>query len=90
MPKKLKTAPVTVTNRYRYEWGPITDGEWWELTKGVDFVSSVSSFRCVCISYGRRKGFKVHTSRNPRNPDKLAVQFIKLETQKVIKPKKEA
>lgn len=88
MPKKLKEAPATITNRYRYNWGPICDGEWWEMTQGVDFVCSIDSFRCVCISYGRRKGYRVHTSKHPSKPGKLAVQFIKLDTQKIIKDKK--
>jgi hypothetical protein len=47
--------------RATYPWSTWTDGEWWRLREGDDYVTTTTTFQSVARTYARRNGFKLET-----------------------------
>lgn len=47
--------------RATYPWATWTDGAWWRLREGTDYVTTTITFQSVARTFARRNGFKLET-----------------------------
>ena len=63
MAKKLSDYTFPAVGRpVKYEWTTWSDGDVWELEKGVDFDSNVKTMRTNACLYAKKNGMKVRTA----------------------------
>jgi hypothetical protein len=47
----------------RYPWSDWTDGSWWQITQGTDFLIDVDNMRRALVMRGQRHSMKVAVHR---------------------------
>ena len=71
--KQLKSAPVVGYSRY--DWATLSNGEWFELTLGVDIMTSLESCRTNACFWARKNGYSIKTHKTSETT--LAIQLTK-------------
>lgn len=71
--KQLKTAPPP--NSTRYDWATLSSGDWYELTLGVDIMSSIEACRTNACFWARTNGYNIKTRKTSETT--LALQLTK-------------
>lgn len=75
--------------RTAYPWAEWADGRARRLTRGVDFSSTLDSFRCGAYAWAKRNGYKVTVHRH-RDTEEIDLQFRSDEAAKGETAKKKS
>lgn len=60
-----------------YPWASWTDGQWWRLYEGTDYITTTPVFQSVARNHARRNGLKLECQLTP---DGTFVRFTPKET----------
>lgn len=80
-----KAEPKAPTSRRRYPWAEWSNGEWWLLERGEDYVVSDMAIRCAAYAYGAKHNLRTQTSSCETG---MYVRFTKPSPAKKLSPLK--
>ena len=80
MARRLDAFPEPQERADKYPWDAWGDGSVWELVRGTDFKTTVSSMRQTAMKAAKRYGKVARTRAYKRdNIESLAIQFVEPE-----------